>query len=117
MGNGPFITELFDEVGDKMCDVGKEFGSTTGRKRRCGWLNLDELKEAIMVTGTTTIILTKVDVLEGFDEVKVLNDGELITFDGVGHKFTKDVELGHFLSEISDILGTPFEMVSYGPRS
>jgi len=116
VGNGPFITELFDDVGDEICEVGKEFGSTTGRKRRCGWLNLDELKEAIMVTGTSDIILTKVDVLEGFDEVKVLSDGELISFPGWNTTSHKDVELDHFLETIKNILGIPFKLISHGPE-
>jgi adenylosuccinate synthase len=114
VGNGPFETELFDEIGEKMCEVGKEFGSTTGRKRRCGWLNLDELKEAIMVTGTEHIILTKVDVLEGFEEVKVMNNGKLISFTGWDSS-KNNVELEYFISQLNVMLGVDVSMVSYGP--
>jgi adenylosuccinate synthase len=115
VGNGPFETELFDEMGDKICDAGSEYGSTTGRKRRCGWLNLDELKEAIMVTGTEKLIITKVDALEGFEEVKVLNKGKYVTF--TGWETSKDnVEVDYFIGEVSDMLGTEIYAVSYGPE-
>ncbi len=71
VGSGPFPTELFDEVGDAMCTIGHEFGSVTGRKRRCGWLDLVALKYAIMVDGVTQLIMMKSDVLNDFDTIKV----------------------------------------------
>ena len=71
VGSGPFPTELFDEVGDEMCEVGREFGSTTGRKRRCGWLDLPALKYAIIINGVTELNMMKTDVLDGLDTIKV----------------------------------------------
>lgn len=71
VGSGPFPTELNDEVGEKMRQVGKEFGSTTGRPRRCGWLDIPALKYAIQINGVTQLIMMKADVLSGFEELKV----------------------------------------------
>ena len=71
VGSGPFPTELFDETGEKMSKVGHEFGATTGRPRRCGWLDLVALKYAIQVNGTTQLMMMKSDVLSGFDILKV----------------------------------------------
>ncbi|MAM20020.1 MAG: adenylosuccinate synthase [Gramella sp.] len=71
VGSGPFPTELFDEVGETMGRVGNEFGATTGRKRRCGWLDLVALKYAVQVNGITQLIMMKGDVLSGFDTLKV----------------------------------------------
>ncbi|NUY81200.1 adenylosuccinate synthase [Flavobacterium sp. MAH-1] len=71
VGSGPFPTELFDEVGATMAKVGNEFGSVTGRQRRCGWLDLVALKYAIRVNGVTQLMMMKGDVLSGFDTLKV----------------------------------------------
>ncbi len=71
VGSGPFPTELFDEVGERMAKVGHEFGSTTGRARRCGWLDLVALKYAVQVNGVTQLMMMKGDVLSGFDTLKV----------------------------------------------
>lgn len=71
VGSGPFPTELFDETGDRLCEIGHEFGSTTGRKRRCGWLDLPALKYAIMINGVTELNMMKTDVLDTFDTIKV----------------------------------------------
>ena len=71
VGSGPFPTELFDETGERLRIRGCEFGSTTGRPRRCGWLDLPALKFAIMVNGVSRLFLTKPDVLSGFDVIKV----------------------------------------------
>lgn len=71
VGSGPFPTELFDQDGEKMRKQGFEFGSTTGRPRRCGWLDLVALKYAVMINGVTEIVLTKADVLTGFKIVKI----------------------------------------------
>ncbi|MCD8165517.1 MAG: adenylosuccinate synthase [Bacteroides sp.] len=70
VGSGPFPTELFDETGDKMCTIGHEFGSVTGRKRRCGWIDLVALKYSIMINGVTKLIMMKSDVLDTFDTIK-----------------------------------------------
>lgn len=71
VGSGPFPTELNDETGEAMRKVGNEFGSTTGRARRCGWLDLPALKYAIMVSGVTELVMMKADVLSQFDKIKV----------------------------------------------
>ncbi len=71
VGSGPFPTELFDEDGETMGRVGNEFGATTGRKRRCGWLDLVALKYACQVNGVTQLMMMKGDVLSGFDTLKV----------------------------------------------
>ena len=70
VGSGPFPTELFDETGDKLCTIGHEFGSVTGRKRRCGWIDLVALKYSIMVNGVTHLIMMKSDVLDTFETIK-----------------------------------------------
>ncbi len=83
VGSGPFPTELFDEDGATMGRVGNEFGSTTGRPRRCGWLDLVALKYAVQVNGVTELIMMKADVLSGFEKIKVCTaynyKGEKIT--------------------------------------
>ena len=71
VGSGPFPTELFDKVGQYMADKGHEFGSTTGRARRCGWLDLVALKYAVQLNGVTEMIMMKADVLSGLKELKV----------------------------------------------
>lgn len=71
VGGGPFPTELHDEKGDKLRKNGNEFGSTTGRPRRCGWIDLVALKYACMINGATSIIMTKTDVLDDFEEIEV----------------------------------------------
>ena len=71
VGSGPFPTELFDEDGETMGRVGNEFGATTGRSRRCGWLDLVALKYAVQVNGVTQLTMMKGDVLSGFEKLKV----------------------------------------------
>ena len=71
VGSGPFPTEDFEEAGDLMASIGNEFGSVTGRKRRCGWLDLVALKYAIQVNGVTQLMMMKGDVLSGFETLKV----------------------------------------------
>ena len=70
VGAGPFPTELFDETGKKIRDLGHEYGAVTGRERRCGWIDLVALKYAIMVNGVTQLIMMKSDVLDSFDTIK-----------------------------------------------
>lgn len=76
VGSGPFPTELNDETGEKMRKLGNEFGSTTGRARRCGWLDLPALKYAIMINGVTQLIMMKSDVLSGFETIRVCTEYE-----------------------------------------
>ena len=71
VGSGSFPTELFDEVGEKIGQIGREVGATTGRKRRCGWLDLVALRYAIHLSGVTQLMMMKADVLSGFDTLKV----------------------------------------------
>jgi adenylosuccinate synthase len=71
VGSGPFPTELFDANGDELRKIGQEFGSTTGRPRRCGWIDLVALKYTCMVNGTTQLIMTKADVLDAFEQLSV----------------------------------------------
>lgn len=70
VGSGPFPTELFDETGKRIRDLGHEYGAVTGRERRCGWIDLVALRYAIMLNGVTQLIMMKSDVLDGFDEIK-----------------------------------------------
>ncbi len=90
VGSGPFPTELFDEDGQQLRDVGREYGSTTGRPRRCGWLDLPALKYAIMLNGVTELMMMKADVLDMFEEIKLAVKYEIngleteeLPFDGI----------------------------------
>ena len=83
VGRGPFPTELFDEDGEQMRREGNEFGSTTGRPRRCGWIDLPALKYSIMINGVTQLLMMKADVLNNFREIKICThyqspEGEVI---------------------------------------
>ncbi|MBU6316041.1 MAG: adenylosuccinate synthase [Acidobacteria bacterium] len=74
VGSGPFATELTDELGDRLVEIGREFGTVTGRRRRCGWLDVVMLRKAVRINSLTELALTKLDVLDTFDEVKVCTD-------------------------------------------
>lgn len=84
VGEGPFVTELEDETGEWLRKQGGEYGATTGRPRRCGWLDLLVIKHANMINGLTDIVLTKIDVLGGLDEIKICTgyeiDGEVFDY-------------------------------------
>ena len=71
VGSGPFPTELFDNVAARIADVGKEFGSTTGRPRRCGWFDAVAARRTMINNGITSLCITKLDVLDGLQEVKI----------------------------------------------
>jgi adenylosuccinate synthase len=71
VGSGPFPTELFDETGDELRKIGAEFGATTGRPRRCGWIDLVALQYACMINGVTKVVMTKADVLDSFETLKM----------------------------------------------
>jgi adenylosuccinate synthase len=77
VGSGPFPSELFDEVGARLAKVGNEFGATTGRPRRCGWIDIPALKYAININGVTQLMMMKADVLSGIDTIKVCTHYEL----------------------------------------
>ncbi|MFO8030884.1 MAG: adenylosuccinate synthase [Cyclonatronaceae bacterium] len=83
VGNGPFPTELEDETGDKLRDAGHEFGSTTGRPRRCGWIDLVALKYAVQINGINELVITKLDVLDHFDTIRACTSYKI---DGEEHR-------------------------------
>ena len=70
VGSGPFPVELFDETGDRLREIGHEYGAVTGRNRRCGWVDLVALRYAIMINGVTQLIMMKSDVLDGFPTIR-----------------------------------------------
>jgi adenylosuccinate synthase len=93
VGAGPFPTELFDETGKKMRDIGHEYGAVTGRERRCGWIDLVALRYAIMVSGVTQLIMMKSDVLDSFATIKACTAYQLA--DGsVTRDFPYDIQTG-----------------------
>ena len=112
VGNGPFTTELFDEIGEEICKKGNEFGSTTGRKRRCGWLDLDEIKYNAMICGVDKFVLTKSDVLDGFSEVSIFSNGEYKTVKGWNGINSNEFE--NFISLIESETNIPVGLVSCG---
>ncbi|MDE5578334.1 MAG: adenylosuccinate synthase [Alistipes sp.] len=77
VGAGPFPTELFDRTGERLCSLGHEFGAVTGRRRRCGWLDLVALKYSIMINGVTQLIMMKSDVMNDFDTIRVATAYEI----------------------------------------
>ena len=96
VGSGPFPTELFDENGKMMAKVGNEFGATTGRARRCGWLDLVALRYAVQINGVTQLIMMKSDVLSGFEKLKICT----------AYKY-KGEEISHFPYDINESSVSP----------
>ena len=142
VGSGPFPTELFDETGDKLCTLGHEFGSVTGRKRRCGWIDLVALKYSIMVNGVTHLIMMKSDVLDTFETIKAcvayrINGVETENFPysiegevepiytelpgwqcdmtGMTSEDEFPEEFNNYLSFLEEELEVPIKIVSVGP--
>lgn len=143
VGSGPFPTELLDEEGDIMRKQGNEFGSTTGRPRRCGWVDLPALKYSIMINGVTQLLMMKADVLNIFPKIKVctkykLSDGsvtEVLPFELVHERITPvyeelpgwncdlsgisgDVmpdELRNYIDYLEKNLSVPITLISTGP--
>lgn len=142
VGSGPFPTELFDETGDKIREVGHEFGAVTGRPRRCGWLDLVALKYAVMIDGVTDLIMMKSDCLDGFDTVKVCTaykvDGKVtdqVPFDtaasvepvytefkgwkkdlsGVRSESEFPAEFKEYIAFMEQHVGVPIRIISVGP--
>ncbi len=144
VGSGPFPTELFDDDGKKLAERGAEFGATTGRPRRCGWLDIPQLKYAIMVNGVTHLVMTKIDVLDEFNEIKVatgyqLHDKETTeipfnmpdqtiqpiyqTLPGWSTSLDNVVDFSDlpdsaksYIQKIEDWTGVNFSMISTGPE-
>eukprot|EP00999_Lentomonas_sp_LEN2_P001026 NODE_202_length_1912_cov_161.187675_g178_i0.p1 GENE.NODE_202_length_1912_cov_161.187675_g178_i0~~NODE_202_length_1912_cov_161.187675_g178_i0.p1 ORF type:complete len:423 (-),score=45.35 NODE_202_length_1912_cov_161.187675_g178_i0:518-1786(-) len=145
VGSGPFPTELEDEIGERLGKVGNEFGTVTGRKRRCGWLDTVLLKNTHRVNGLTSIALTKLDVLSGIDEVKICTKYKYQ--DQVLHHFpnslnviddldpvyeclpgwTEDiancknfadlpVNCKNYIEKIEQLVGVPIDIISVGPE-
>jgi adenylosuccinate synthase len=77
VGSGPFPTELFDETGATLASTGQEFGSTTGRPRRCGWFDAVMVKRACLISGVSSLCITKLDVLDGLNEIKICTGYEV----------------------------------------
>lgn len=142
VGSGPFPTELFDETGDKMRKIGSEFGSVTGRPRRCGWVDLVALKYAVMINGVTKLIMMKSDVMDGFETIKAcvaykidgqeveqfpydLNDGAepvYVELPGWKTDMTKmqsedefPEEFNAYINFLEEELEVPIKIVSVGP--
>jgi adenylosuccinate synthase len=140
VGEGPFPTELFDSVGEEIQTKGNEFGATTGRKRRCGWIDLPLLKYSVKASNLTSIALTKLDILCGMKELKMCigyeYEGKNIAcaYPGIDlykakpiykvmTPFTDDFstdtpskELKAYIDEIEKFLGIPVGIIAYGPE-
>jgi adenylosuccinate synthase len=146
VGSGPFPTELDDEVGEVIREKGQEFGATTGRKRRCGWLDLPALQYAIQLNGVTQLLMMKADVLAGLEQIKIcthylLPDGtktqqvpyDLLqtavspvyqTFEGWGELKADEIQhfndlpqtLQTYIRFIEEATQTPITLVSYGAK-
>ncbi|MFN0014786.1 MAG: adenylosuccinate synthase, partial [Saprospiraceae bacterium] len=144
VGSGPFPTELADETGDRLREAGREFGSTTGRPRRCGWIDLPQLRYTIQLTGTTELCMTKIDVLNTFAEIAAATHyrygGQETTnlpydlcrvdvqavfkkykgwecdLDGLRSIEDLPSAARNFLDDLETYLGVPIRMVSTGPE-
>ncbi len=141
VGEGPMPTEIQEEIGDRIQKIGHEFGATTGRTRRCGWLDLPALKYSVKASSITSIALTKLDVLSGLEELKVCHAYEIdgvvydcaypgldlskanplyTTLKPFSDDFSKDGEYAPELSEyiklIEDSLNIPVGILAYGPE-
>jgi adenylosuccinate synthase len=144
VGSGPFPTELIDPQGELMRKEGNEFGSTTGRPRRCGWIDLPSLKYSIMINGVTQLLMMKADVLNIFPTIKVctkyqLNDGsitDMVPYEIVSEKITPiytelkgwstslsnisqdamPVELSNYIEFLERELNVPITLISTGPN-
>ena len=104
VGEGPFVTELTDETGKKIQEIGHEFGVTTGRPRRCGWFDAVIMKYAVLVGGITNVALTKIDVFDTFDEIKVCTAYKDCRNDKVYTSYPTDVFIHKYLEPIYEIL-------------
>ena len=128
VGEGPFATELFDSNAEQLAKVGHEFGATTGRPRRCGWLDLKALETIVFINSVTNLCLTKLDVLDGFDEIKVCVDYDeneqpiYKTFSGWKQDTSKAKSFEDlpeaaqdYILFIEQTLDCPIDIVSVGP--
>ncbi|MDA9750871.1 adenylosuccinate synthase [Gammaproteobacteria bacterium] len=127
VGEGPFPTELFDEDGATLAKIGHEFGATTGRPRRCGWLDLHALKKIIFINSVTELCITKLDVMDSFKSIKACIDYEegkpkYETFQGWLEEISDIKKFENlpkpaqkYISYIEDYLKVPVTVVSVGP--
>ena len=128
VGEGPFLTELFDDNAKMLAEKGHEFGATTGRPRRCGWLDLVALKKAVFTNSATDICLTKLDVMDEFTSISVCIDYEdnnpiYKTFEGWQSSTEGATEFDNlpskaqeYINFIEDFVGCPISFVSTGPN-
>jgi len=100
VGEGPFITELDNETGAKIREIGQEFGTTTGRPRRCGWFDAVAMKYAVLVGGLTSVAITKIDVFDTFDEIKVCTAYEDNRDGKIYHCYPTDVYMHKYLKSV-----------------
>ena len=123
VGSGPFATELKNETGEGLRARGKEYGATTGRPRRVGWLNVDELTDAIRLSDCTHIVLTKADILSGEKQVFLQHKGKLKAFEGWSQVLDTDSRGKKSMNEnfeayvkfVEDQVGIPIVAVGTGP--
>ena len=142
VGSGPFPTELFDETGAKIRQLGHEYGAVTGRERRCGWIDLVALRYSIMINGVTQLIMMKSDVLDSFDTIKacvaykrngqIINDFPFNIEEGIEPVYkelkgwntdmtgiTKEdefpEEFADYIAFLEKELETPITVISIGP--
>ena len=120
VGAGPFPTELFDETGKNIRDLGHEYGAVTGRERRCGWIDLVQLRYSVMVNGVTELIMMKSDVLDSFETIKACVAYELP--DGTETKdFPYEIdnvnpeEFREYVAFLENYLETRIGVISVGP--
>ena len=104
VGEGPFVTELTDEIGGKIRDIGHEFGVTTGRPRRCGWFDAVIMRYAVLVGGITKVALTKIDVFDDFDEIKICTAYKDCRNDKVYTSYPTDVFIHKYLEPIYETM-------------
>ena len=104
VGEGPFVTELTDETGKKIQDIGHEFGVTTGRPRRCGWFDSVIMKYAVLVGGVTKVALTKIDVFDTFDEIKICTAYKDCRNDKVYTSYPTDVFIHKYLEPVYETM-------------
>jgi len=127
VGSGPFMTELFDEQGEILSTKGHEVGATTGRQRRCGWLDLVSLKRSIIINGFTGICLTKLDVLDTFEKIQVCvnykdnkpvykeYEGWVQSIAGINNYEDLPKNAKIYIKAIEEFLNVPIDIVSNGP--
>ncbi len=104
VGEGPFVSELTDETGKRIQDIGHEFGVTTGRPRRCGWFDSVIMKYAVLVGGITKVALTKIDVFDNFDEIKICTAYKDCRNDKVYTSYPTDVFIHKYLEPIYETM-------------